>query len=44
MHDTTYLDFYLLIERGQREEDVQNGIYRARMLNSPAGTKLIVEP
>ena len=40
MYDTTYLDFDLLIERGQREEDAQKGLYRARVLNSPAGQAL----
>lgn len=39
MNETTYLDFDLLIERGQRQGDTPN-LYRARVLNSPAGQAL----
>ena len=41
MNETTYLDFDLLIEHGQRQGDVPN-LYRARVLNSPAGQALHV--
>ena len=37
MNNMSYLDFDLMIERGQREEDAQKQVYRARVLNSPAG-------
>ena len=37
MNNTTYLDFDLLIERGQRTGDAVRHVYRVRVLNSPAG-------
>ena len=40
MHNTTYLDFDLLIEHGQRQDDAVRHVYRTRVLNSPAGQAL----
>ncbi|MGB0383595.1 MAG: CHAT domain-containing protein [Ardenticatenaceae bacterium] len=37
MHESSYLDFDLSMERGQREDDAANGVYGVRVLNSPAG-------
>lgn len=41
MRYTTYLDFDLLMERGQRQDDLSTGLYRARVLYSPAGQALV---
>ena len=37
MNNTSYLNFDLLIEPGQRSDDVIEHLYRVRVLNSPGG-------